>query len=272
MDVIEPSTSEWSAPIVLIPKPDGTLRFCIDYRKLNALTVRDCYPLPRMDDCLDSLGEATIFSTLDANSGYWQLDVADEDKDKTTFTSHRGTYRFKRMPFGLINAPATFQRAMDVLLSRVLWQTAIVYLDDIIVFSRTPEKHLRDLDVVLTLLEEAGVSLNLRKCAFFRSRVDYLGHVVRPGRLAISEEKCAAVAAWKLPTTKTAMRSFVAFCSVYRRFVPGFAQIASPLNKTLKKEAPDPIPLTEAVTSAFRDLRDKMVHTTASFHNISYRL
>jgi Reverse transcriptase (RNA-dependent DNA polymerase) len=115
MDVIEPSTSEWSAPIVLISKLDGTLRFCIDYCKLNALAVRDCYPLPRMDDCLDSLGAVNIFSTIDASSGFWKLDVADEDEERTTFTSHRGTYQFKRMPFGLIIAPATFQRAVNVL-------------------------------------------------------------------------------------------------------------------------------------------------------------
>jgi dUTPase len=108
LGVIEPATSEWAAPIVLIPKPDGSLRFCIDYRRLNALTVRDSYPLPRMDDCLDSLGAANIFSTLDANSGYWQLNVAEADRDKTSFTSHRGTFRFKRMPFGLVNAPQRF--------------------------------------------------------------------------------------------------------------------------------------------------------------------
>jgi Reverse transcriptase (RNA-dependent DNA polymerase) len=124
LGVIEPSSSEWAAPIFLIIKPDGTLRFCIDFRKLNELTVRDAYPLPRISDCLDSLGDATIFSTLDANSGDWQLDMAEADQDKTTFTSHRGTYRFTRMPFGLVNAPATFQRAMDIILSRVLWQSA----------------------------------------------------------------------------------------------------------------------------------------------------
>ena len=189
LDVIEPSTSEWAAPIVLVPKPDGSLRFCIDYRRLNALTLRDSYPLPRMDDCLDSLGTANIFSTLDADSGYWQLKVAEEDRDKTSFTSHRGTFRFKRMPFGLINAPATFQRAMDVLLSRVLWKKAIVYLDDIIVFSQTVQDHIRDVDEVLSILESAGLSLKLKKCDLFRSRVDYLGHVVRPGKLAMSGKK-----------------------------------------------------------------------------------
>jgi transposase InsO family protein len=258
LDVIEPATSEWAAPIVLIPKPDGSLRFCIDYRRLNALTVRDSYPLPRMDDCLDSLATANIFSTLDANSGYWQLNVAEADRDKTAFTSHRGTYRFKRMPFGLINAPATFQRAMDVLLSRVLWKTAIVYLDDVIVFSKTVEDHIREVDDVLTILESAGVSLNMKKCHLFRSRVDYLGHVVRPGKLAMSGKKVTAVVDWPLPRNKTEVRSFVAFCSVYRRFVPAFARIAGPLNEALRKEAPEAIDCNPRVIQAFADLKNRM--------------
>jgi Reverse transcriptase (RNA-dependent DNA polymerase) len=132
--VIEPAASEWASPIVLIPKPDGSLRFCVDHRKLNSITIRDQYALPRLDDCIDSLGEARVFSTLDANSGYWQIKVAEESKDKTAFTCHRGLYRFTRMPFGLCNAPATFQRAVDVILATVRWQCAITYLDDIIVY------------------------------------------------------------------------------------------------------------------------------------------
>ena len=117
LKVIEPSSTEWVSAIVLAPKPDGSWRFCVDYCRLNDITVKDSYPLPRMDECLDSLGEAKYFTTLDANNGYWQIPVAEEDQDKTTFTCHAGTYRFLRMPFGLCNAPATFQRAMDILLA-----------------------------------------------------------------------------------------------------------------------------------------------------------
>ena len=147
-EVIEPATSEWASPIVLVAKPDGSTRFCLDYRRLNAITVRDSYPLPRMDECIDSLGDAKIFTTLDCNSGYWQIPVRPEDREKTTFTSHEGLYWFLRMPFGLRNAPATFQRFVDITLSGLTWKTCLVYLDDIIVFSKTPAEHMAHLDAV----------------------------------------------------------------------------------------------------------------------------
>lgn len=135
--VIEPSTSEWASPIVFAPKKDGTLRFCIDYRKLNAMTIRDSYPIPWMDECIDSLRNAAVFSTLDANWGYWQVPIRPDHRPNTSFTSHFGLYQFLRMPFGLKNAPATFQRLMDRILGSVRWQFALVYLDDVIIFSRT---------------------------------------------------------------------------------------------------------------------------------------
>ena len=137
--VIEPASSEWASPVVLVPKPDGSMRFCVDYRRLNALTIRDSYPLPRMDECIDSLGDAQLFSTLDCNSGYWQIPVEPSDRDKTTFTSHEGTFRYTRMPFGLTNAPATFQRVVNMTLAGLTWKTCLVYLDDIIIFSHTLE-------------------------------------------------------------------------------------------------------------------------------------
>jgi Reverse transcriptase (RNA-dependent DNA polymerase) len=181
--VIEPAASEWASPVVLVPKPDGSMRFCVDYRKLNAITVRYTYPPPRMDECIDSLGDANIFTTLDCNSGYWQIPVAPEDMDKTTFTSHEGTFRFCRMPFGLWNAPATFQGVVDIVLSGLTWNSCLVYLDDIIVYSASMEEHLAHLDEALTILGQAGLSLKLAKCHFLQEAVDYLGHVIRPGKL-----------------------------------------------------------------------------------------
>jgi Reverse transcriptase (RNA-dependent DNA polymerase) len=150
--VIEESEAEWSAPVVLVAKHDGSTRFCVDYRRLNAVTKGDVYPLPRLDECIDSMGSGTYFSTLDANAGFWQIPLDEASKDKTSFWCHAGFYRFKRMPFGLVNAPASFQRAMDIILAGVRWNCALVYMDDVIIYSRTFEEHMGHLDQVLGLL------------------------------------------------------------------------------------------------------------------------
>ena len=260
-EVIEPATSEWASPIVLVAKPDGSTRFCVDYRRLNAITVRDSYPLPRMDECIDSLGDAKIFTTLDCNSGYWQIPVRPEDREKTTFTSHEGLYWFLRMPFGLRNAPATFQRFVDITLSGLTWKTCLVYLDDIIVFSKTPAEHMAHLDAVLHRLYRAGLTLNLKKCHFFKNTVDYLGHVIRPGQLSVAEKNTAALKDMKHPTTQTELRSFLGLCNVYRRFVKGFAKIAAPLNVLLRKgETPQLDLLSPDQVIAFDTLRDALLN------------
>ena len=155
--VIPRSKSEWASPVVLIPKSDGSLRFCVDYRRLNALTVRDTYPIPQIYECLDTLGEAKVFSTLDCNSGYWQIPVAEEYRPKNKFTFHAGTYQFNRMPFGLMNAPATFQRMLDIFLSGYRWKSCLIYLDDFIIFSKNYEAHPQDVDVVLRALQQEGL-------------------------------------------------------------------------------------------------------------------
>ena len=192
--------------MVLVPKKDGSLRFCIDYRRLNAKTVADAYPLPRTDDCLDSLGDAGVFSTFDCNSGYWQIPVALEDRDKTTIITHMGTFRHVRMPFGLRNAPATFQRALDIILSGLRWQTCLIYLGVVIVFSKDTKEHVAHVDQVLTLLRQAGVSLELKKCEFFQPKVDYLGHVITPGKLAVATENTKASEHATFPRNATQVR------------------------------------------------------------------
>ena len=176
--VIQPSQSAWAAPVLLVPKPDGSMRFCIDYRKLNAVTVRDSYPLPGMDECIDSLGEAAIFSTLDCNSGYWQIPLSKRDREKTAFVCHSGLYEYLRMPFGLRNAPATFQRALDLILAGYKWKSCLVYIDDVIIFSNSLEEHLIHVRDILRVMHDAGITLKLNKCDLFTTKVKYLGPVM----------------------------------------------------------------------------------------------
>lgn len=236
--VIEPASSEWGSPILFVPKKDGKLRFCVDYRKLNALTKRDSYPIPRIDECLDSLGDASYFSSLDANSGYWQLKIAEADREKTAFVCHAGTFQYRRMPFGLTNAPATFQRALDVILSAFTWKTCIVYLDDVVIFSKDIEAHIRDVDKILTIMESAGLTLNIAKCHFFTKDLMYLGHKIRPGSLTVDPVTIKALREASPPINQSELRSFLGLANVYRRFIPAFAGIATPLYELLRKTAP----------------------------------
>lgn len=187
---------------MLVPKPDGTQRFCIDYRKLNKLKLRDTYPLTRIDECLDSLGYAKFFTTLDCNNGYWKIPILPRDQDKTTFTCHSGTFRFNRMPFGLMNAPETFQRALDIILSKYRWRTCLVYLDDVIVFSKDVDAHLTHINEGLAALSSAGFSLKLPKCRFLTDKVQYLGHVIRPNLLEVARKNVASIAEAKPPKKK----------------------------------------------------------------------
>ena len=183
-----------------------------------------------------------------------------DDRDKTTFTSHYGIYRFLRLPFGLRNAPATFQRAIDIILSGVKWKTCLVYLDDVIVFSKSRQDHLSHVAEALTLLGNAGLSLKLKKCHFFAETVDYLGHVIRPGRLGVAEKNTNALKAAPLPRTQTELRSFLGLCNVYRRFVPRFSAIAAPLNALLAKGTPPQLgPLPSAAITAFNLLRERLL-------------
>jgi RNase H-like domain found in reverse transcriptase/Reverse transcriptase (RNA-dependent DNA polymerase) len=236
------------------------MRFCVDYRKLNNLTERYVYPLPRLDECIDILSVAVVFSTLDVNSGYWEVSIHPDDRGKTTFTCHVGKYGFKRMPFGLRNAPSIFQRAIDVILFGVRWLKCLFYLDDIIVFSSSMASQVEDLDKVLSLLRDAGVSLRLDKYHFFRRRVNYLGHVIEPGKLSVQATKVDTILKAKLPRSKTKLRAFLGIFNIYRRFVPKFATIAAPLTRHLRKDSPDSFDLEESldVVAAFEQLRSTL--------------
>ena len=173
-DVIQPSSSPWASPVVLVGKKDGSTRFCVDYRKVNAITRKDAYPLPRVDDTLDTLAGAKWFSTLDLISGYWQVEMSPEDQEKTAFCTHDGLFEFKVMPFGLCNAPATFQRLMDMILAGLQWSSCLVYLDDVIIIGKTFPEHIHHLRDVFERLRGAGLKLKPKKCNLCSLRVGTL--------------------------------------------------------------------------------------------------
>ena len=225
--IIQESTSAWSSPLVYVKKRDGTTRPCVDYRKLNEVTRKDAYPLPRIEDCLDCLGGTKIFSTLDLQSGYWQVELKEEDRPKTAFSTRSGHYEYVTMPFGLCNAPSTFERAMELVMKGLQWRTLILYLDDIIVMSSTFEEHIQRLDEVLCRLGNAGLKLKPSKCHMFQSEVAYLGHIVSEVGIKPDPEKVDRLRTWPTPASVSDVRSFLGLCSYYRRFIRGFATIAA---------------------------------------------
>jgi len=177
-DVIEPCASPCSSNVVLAKKADGSLRFCIDYRKLNNVTYKDSYPLPRIDTCLDALGGSKYFSTLDLRSSFWQVAIDPRDADKTAFVTRKGQFKFIVLSFGLANSPSVFQRLMDLTMAGLTWETCLVYIDDVIVFSRFFEEHAAKLSLVFHRLRKAGLKLKPTKCRLFQRRVVFLGHVL----------------------------------------------------------------------------------------------
>ena len=236
LEVIEPSSSSWASPVVLVTKKDGSIRLCIDFRKVNNLTIKDSYPLPRMDDSIDALSGSKWFSTLDLSSGYWQVKMDPKDIEKTAFATPFGLYQFKVMPFGLANAPATFERLMERVLAGLHWETCLIYIDDIIVFSKTFDEHVDRLTQVLQRLRAANLKLASHKCKLFRSRVEFLGHVVSDRGVETDPKKIEAISAWPEPKTVKEVRSFIGLSSYYRRFVKDFAKLARPLHRLTEKD------------------------------------
>ena len=212
----------------MVRKKNGSLRLCLDYRKLNAKTIRDSLSLPRIDDSLDALNGTRLFTTLDLASGFNQVAVNEEDKVKTAFITPFGLFEYNRMTFGLKIAPASFSRLMQSCLNDEVFQILHVYFDDTITFSRTFEEHLERLDRVLTRLAQHGLKIKPQKCAFLSDRVSYLEHVVSAEGFETDPEKVSAVKEWVRPQSVKELRSFLGFCSYYCRFVKDFAKIADP--------------------------------------------
>ena len=247
---IEHSVSTWSAPTVLVTKKDGTTRFCVVYRRLNNSTKKDAFPLPRIDDSLNSLSGQSWFSTLDLASGYWQVRLSEDAEPKTAFATHSGLFQFAVMPSGLCNAPATFERLMSQVMRGLHWKRCLVYIDDILVFGNDFESALHSLELVLIRVAEYGLQL---KCNLFRSSVPFLGHIVGRAGLECDPNKVSAVANWIPPSTIKGVHEFLGFTGYYRRFVPDYSTVAQPLVRLLGKDC------KFKWTDAFKTLRALLI-------------
>lgn len=254
---IEHSDSPWSAPVVLVTKKDGGTRFCVDYRRLNNITVKDAYPLPRIDDTLDMLAGKQWFSTLDLASGYWQIALSDDARQKTAFATHSGLFQFRVMPFGLCNAPATFERLMDRVLQGLRWSRCLVYLDDIISFGQSFDSALDNLVLIFERLQAYGLQLKASKCHLFRTSVPFLGHVVGRDGLHCDPSKIEDVKSWPIPDCLKSTRQFLGFVGYYRRFIKQFADRAAPLVALTGKDVP--FIWTSDCMDSFNSLRQALI-------------
>jgi len=252
---IRPSVSEYGAPVLFARKADGSLRMCIDYRALNAQTIKDKYPLPRMDELFDHLHGAKYFTSLDLWSGYHQCRIHPDDVHKTAFKTRYGSYEFTVMPFGLTNAPAAFMRLMNNVLKTYLDKFVVVYLDDVLIYSKTEEEHLRHLQLVLDTLNAANLKVKISKCSFAQSSTKFLGYVVSDQGISVDSKKVSSITTWPLPTDLTSMRSFLGFTGFYRKFIRDYAKIAAPLTDLTKTTQPFPSPLPPAAIDAFNLLK-----------------
>lgn len=255
---IQPSQSPFGAPILFVQKKDGSLRMCIDYRALNALTVKNRYPLPNIADLLDKFSGAKVFSSIDLASGYHQIRISEEDVPKTAFTTPFGHYEFKVLSFGLTNAPATFQAVMNKLFGH-LHTFCVVYLDDILIFSRTPEEHEKHLETVLHILEREGLYAKLKKCDFNKSELLYLGHIVGADGIKVDPAKISCIRDWPRPTNVHELRSFLGLANYFRRFVMAYSIRAAPLTKLTGKNSQ--WEWTDRCQQAFEGLKYDLTHS-----------
>ena len=229
--VIQESVSAWASPIVLVRKKNGKIRPCVDYRRLNAITRKDAFPLPRTQDCLDAVAGSKLFSTFDLTSGYHQIPVRQKDIQKTAFVTKYGLFEFTKMPFGLTNAPASFERLMEIALQGLQWQTCLIYLDDIIVFGSNFDEHMTRVEEILQRLREANLKLQPGKCHLFQTEVNFLGHIVGVDGVRPNAENVSKILEGPVLKTPTHVRQFLGMANYYRRFVKDFSKLAKPLTR-----------------------------------------
>lgn len=254
---IQPSTNPFSSPVLLVKKKEGTLHFCVDYRQLNAITMKNKYPMLVEEELLDELAGAQWFTNLDLRAGYHQIRMAASDEPKTAFKTHNGHYEFKVMPFGLSCAPGTFQGGMNITMSPVNRKCVLVFVDDILVFSHTFEEHIEHLRQVFQILQENRFFVKLSKCSFAQQQLEYLGHIISKDGVATDQSKIEAVQTWPQPTTVKKVRAFLGLAGYYRRFIQGYGVISRPLTTLLKKG--QPFIWSETVNNSFLALKQALV-------------
>jgi len=264
--LIQESSSPWGFPVLFVKKPGGKWRMCVDFRALNAVTRKNGYPLPRIQECLDLIGKAKFMSKLDLTQGYYQIRVAPEDREKTAFNTREGKFEYLAMPFGLSNAPATFQTLMNRILRKFIGKFVIVYLDDIVVFSNDLDEHVQHLELVLEVLRDNKLFAKPSKCSFAQSILEFCGHLVGEGKIRPQQSKIAIIRDWPQPKNVHEVRQFLGLASYYRRFIRGFAQIAVPLFELLKEADAETrkrkfraVNWNLACEAAFRKLKEKLI-------------
>jgi hypothetical protein len=255
MGVIEESNSPWSSPVVLIPKPDGSIRFCIDYRRVNDITQPDAFPLPRIEDLIDKIGKAKYLTKIDLSRGYWQVPMDEEAIPISAFVTPHGQFQWKFMPFGLRNAPGTFQRLVKQVLTGLEMFTG-AYLDDIVIFSNSWHEHLKHIQMVFDRIRKAGLTLKKAKCVFATAEVEYLGHTVGLGKVAPRLAKVEAILKFPRPADRKQLRSFLGIAGYYRKFIPHFAEIAACLTNLLRKGSK--FVWTDDAHKAFVDIKSRL--------------
>ena len=268
-NIIRPSVSPWASPIVIVGKKDKTTRMCIDFRKVNACSVPNCYPLPQIDDILASLGGAKYFSKMDLKSGYHQIPMSEESRPKTAFITHMGLFEYNRMPFGLAGAPPIFQDLMNNVLQGLLYDSVLAYLDDVIVYSKTIEDHLIHVEQVFLRFRKAGLKLKLSKCEFFMKQLQFLGHVISERGIQPDFDKVKVICEMPPLCCVRDVRAFIGMCGYYRRYIPNFAHIAAPLIALTRKNAH--FDWTGECEKAFAMLKSKLTEAPILIHPVHDR-